>query len=64
MSEKPWNWCPKCEQDVQDDMRIGEFRDGSEGTCVGCGTVYVAIAFQDGSWGLYAADDDEEVESA
>ncbi len=48
----PWNWCPRCKQTVDDDMRTGEFRDGSEGTCLGCKTVYVAVAYQDDSWAL------------
>ena len=47
-----WNWCSRCGCSVDDDMRTGEFRDGSEGTCLGCGTVYVAEAMTDGSWGF------------
>lgn len=47
-AQTPWNWCPKCKDTVDDDMRTGEFRDGSEGTCRGCGTVYVGPAEQRG----------------
>lgn len=52
IAERPWNWCASCGIDVQDDMRTGEFRDGSEGACFGCGTVYTAVAWEDGSWSL------------
>ncbi len=55
-SPSAWNWCSRCGQDVDDDMRTGEFRDGSEGTCLGCGTVYVAEAFTDGSWSFTERD--------
>jgi hypothetical protein len=63
-TETPWNWCPKCEQTVDDDMRTGEFRDGSECTCIGCRTVYVAVSYTDGSWSLCKVDvsGDESVE--
>lgn len=56
----PWNWCPTCKSHVDDDMRTGAFFDGSTGTCMGCRTVYVAVAWQDGSWSLVPADDGEE----
>lgn len=58
--ETPWNWCQKCEQTVDDDMRTGEFRDGSEGTCIGCKTVYVAYLMTDESWALVPADEPAE----
>lgn len=51
-----WNWCSRCGCSVDDDMRTGEFRDGSEGTCLGCGTVYVAEAMTDGLWIFREAD--------
>lgn len=57
-----WNWCSRCGCSVDDDMLTGEFRDGSEGTCIGCGTVYVAVALTDGSWAFHEREDDEEHE--
>jgi hypothetical protein len=61
--ETPWNWCPKCEQTVDDDMRTGEFRDGSEGTCLGCRTVYTAYSMTDGSWSLIPASNKRDCET-
>lgn len=57
--EPPWNWCPRCKQTVDDDMRTGEFRDGSEGTCLGCGTVYVAVAYSDDHWALVSREEND-----
>lgn len=59
-SDAHWNWCSRCGCSVDDDMRTGEFRDGSEGACIGCGTVYVAEAMTDGSWIFREAEYDEE----
>jgi len=63
----PWDYCPKCKEQVGDDMRTGEWRDGSEGTCDGCDTVYHAVWYGDDFWRLHEYDapdsDDEEEES-
>lgn len=55
----PWNWCWRCQQTIGDDMRTGEFRDGSECTCIGCGTVYVATCMEDGTtWHMIEQEDE------
>lgn len=48
-AETPWNWCPTCKQAV--DLPEPCF-DGSECKCHGCGTTYVATAYDDESWEL------------